>query len=153
MVNPFASRTGLSHRASGLSTQGAQFGLAAFGLTTLFYRMLMLIGMAWWLLTVWHGIGVLVIAWAVWGWFVRPMWLKRSNMRAAVAAGLVPPEALVEAAAKRRIQWIYAGALVSLLGAIGLLPSPQGVSAPGIVGYGEPTTVRATAEGILMTVR
>ncbi len=42
-INPFASRDQSMHSASGLDHQSAQFGLALFGLTTMFYRVLMLL--------------------------------------------------------------------------------------------------------------
>ncbi len=35
---------------------------------------------------------------------------------------------------------------------IAFLPVPGGISAPGIVGYGDPTTVRTACEGILKAV-
>ncbi|MCC6512171.1 MAG: biotin/lipoyl-binding protein, partial [Pirellulaceae bacterium] len=150
-INPFADRLGLARSASGLDSHSAQLGLAAFGLTTMFYRVLMLATMAWWLLTVWHGVGMLVMAWAIWGWFVRPYWLKRSSRRAAMAAGLLPPGAEVSPT-RHRAQVAYTVGLIATATFIAWLPSPFGVRAPGVVGYGDPTTVRAAAEGVLREV-
>lgn len=147
LINPFGERPGGAIAPSGFDQQSAQLSLAAYGMTTMFYRMLMLLTMAWWLLSVWHGIGALVVAWAVWGWFVRPFWLKRAAIRAAQAAGVAPPEK--EAKGSRRAQLAYSVFLLLVVMVVGLLPSPQGISAPGIVGFAQPTTVRAGAEGVL----
>lgn len=152
ILNPFTERLGLSVNKSGWNSHGAQAGLIAFGLTTMFYRFVMLSTMAWWLITVWNGIGALIIAWAVWGWFVRPMWLKRANTKAAIAAGLVPPGTGHASPSMQRAQWAYTFGLASIGAAIAFLPCPGGISAPGIVGYGEPTTVRTACEGVLTEV-
>ncbi len=152
ILNPFAERLGLATGGSSWRAQGTQVGLTAFGLTTMFYRFVMLGTMAWWLITVWNGIGALVIAWAVWGWFVRPIWLKRANTKAAIAAGLLPPGSGAASIGRQRAQWAYTAGLVGLCILVALLPCPGGISAPGIVGFGDPTTVRTAAEGVLQNV-
>lgn len=152
VLNPFTERLGWGLNAGGWSSHGLQAGLTAFGLTTMFYRFVMLGTMAWWLITVWNGIGALIIAWAVWGWFVRPIWLKRASTKAAIAAGLVPPGAGAVTAGRQRAQWAYTAGLIAGCVLIAFLPCPGGISAPGIVGYGNPTTVRTAAEGVLEKV-
>ncbi|MGN6547658.1 MAG: site-2 protease family protein [Aureliella sp.] len=147
LLNPFCDRPAVAGCAVGAEQYGSQLPLAAFGMTTMFYRMLMLLTMAWWLLSVWHGIGALVVAWAVWGWFVRPYWLKRAGIRAAQAAGLAPPAA--EPTRTKRAQLAYWLCLAFIAVLVGWLPSPQGITAPGIVGYAQPTTVRSGTEGVL----
>ena len=147
VLNPFAVRAGALKSASGYDRRSARLSLTAFGLTTMFYRMLMLVTMAWWLLSVWSGIGALAIAWAVWGWFVRPYWLRRNAARAALAAGLPTPTSSSSGSSAARSA--YAGLMAAALIIIGLLPSPRGVRAPGVVGFGRPTTVRSSAEGFL----
>lgn len=152
ILNPFAARLGLGSSAGGWNAHGVQTGLTAFGLTTMFYRYVMLGTMAWWLITVWNGIGALIIAWAVWGWFVRPIWLKRASTKAAIAAGLLPPGTGAVSVGRQRAQWAYTGGLVAACVLIAFLPCPGGISAPGVVGYSDPTTVRTVGEGVLREV-
>lgn len=152
ILNPFVERLGLGVSGSGWNSHGARAGLTAFGLTTMFYRYVMLGTMAWWLITVWHGIGALVIAWAVWGWFVRPVWLKRANTKAAIAAGLMPPGAGTVSTIKQTARWAYTFGLIGTGAVIAFLPCPGGISAPGIVGFGDPTIVRTASEGVLREV-
>ncbi len=140
-TNPFDDRP-----AKALQSLNNAWIMVSYGLTTKLYRVLMLVGMAWWLLAVWHGIGALVIAWAVWGWFVRPLWLKRQMTQLAQKMGKAGP---VEEVSSHRLQRIYALVVLLILCGIGMLPSPSSVRAPGVVGYGQPTIVRADAEGVL----
>ena len=153
ILNPFAERLGLGSSLGGWSSHSLQAGLTAFGLTTMFYRFVMLGTMAWWLITVWNGIGALIIAWAVWGWFVRPIWLRRASTKAAIAAGLLPPGAGAVSPGRQRAQWAYSGGLIGVAVLIALAPCPGGIKAPGIVGYGDPTTVRTVSEGVLIKVQ
>lgn len=150
VVNPFTERLGAASSAI-FDPHSTRVLLTAYGLTTMFYRVLMLLTMAWWLLTVWHGIGMMIIAWAVWGWFVRPYYLRRSGAKAALAMGAKLPQA--PSANTRRAQLVYGLAMMVIAAGISILPSPRGIHAPGIVNYGQPTTVRAAAEGVLSSIR
>lgn len=151
VLNPFADRTLPVGNGPAVDATGTQLSLTAFGLTTMFYRVLMLLTMGWWLLSVWNGIGAIAIAWAVWGWFVRPYWTRRASLRAAVAAGMRPPQTN-DAQGSLTARLFYACFIALVAITIGLLPSPRGVRAPGVVGYGKPTTVRSDAEGVLATL-
>ncbi len=72
---------------------------------------------------------------------------QTSHTKAAIAAGLIPPGTGELSVGKRRAQWAYSCLLLTICIAIGFLPCPGGIRAPGIVGYGDPTTVRTVGEG------
>ncbi|MFO1063163.1 MAG: biotin/lipoyl-binding protein [Pirellulales bacterium] len=246
IVNPFAPREGK-----------VKWGLAAYGIACSISRMLVMITLAWWLLAVWDGIGILIGLWAVYCWFYRPWAMRKSRAQKpaaapAAAAGMsglpsgIPPELAAQLAAAAQAQasspatrpgvtpleprsvetamtgttvpeaaavpdaapavsltpeqlaefmaavnqrnesrtpptavpgtlagpattasakkpaessslwtkpaakFAYMGCMVALLIGIGLMPSPWGLRAPGVIGYANPTVVRSMTEGFLV---
>ena len=148
IVNPFSRRQ--APPTFSINAGVPQYWLAAYGLASIVYRLVMLLTMAWWVWFVWHGIGILAIAWAAWGWVVRPYWLRRSLHRRASQGETPPGEAV--ATWLRWLQPAYWVVLGLVLIGVGMLPSPRGVQAPGIVGYGNPVVVRSGAEGVLKEI-
>lgn len=119
--------------------------MAAYGFTCLVYRVVMLVTIAWWALLVWQGVGMLLIAWGTYLWFVSPILRHRKLRR---------PEANCTPRTWR-------AGLENLLGlsfSVGCtlvilwLPSPIQPTIPGVVAFSEPAVLRSDAPGFLREV-
>jgi putative peptide zinc metalloprotease protein len=128
------------------SSEPIQIAMLAFGSVCAFYRCAMLLGIALWSLIVWQGWGVLIIAWAIYAWFLAP-WLKARNATKTAAASQ-PPKPLAALLA----QWWQPLTVTALVALALLMPSPVQPSVPGIVTLCEPTIVRSESEGTLIAV-
>lgn len=116
--------------------------MLAYGSICLFYRVAMLLGIALWSLIVWQEYGLLIIAWAVYAWYLSP-WLK-SRKVAKQSAGLPSADG-----SSRFAPW-WQTAVVSSLGALVLLlPAPIQPTVPGVVELRDPLTIRTQSEGTL----
>ncbi len=128
------------------SAEPMNMPMLAFGFVCAFYRFAMLLGVALWSLIVWHGWGLLIIAWATYAWFLSP-WLK-ARSSAKKAAALQPPKPYVSLWSR----WWQPLTVTVLIGIALLMPSPVQPSVPGIVTLCEPTIVRSESEGTLIAV-
>ncbi|MCY2975248.1 MAG: HlyD family efflux transporter periplasmic adaptor subunit [Planctomycetota bacterium] len=107
-------------------------------------RMFMMIGLAWGTWHAWHGIGLVMIAFACYLWFINP-YIKRQYQLAAVGqpAFQIPSFRKVITAAT----CLVAIAVVSYF-----VPSPWQPLVPGILSYGDPTVVRPAGDGVIARV-
>ena len=138
LLNPFTPSVEPIHPA-----------FVAYGIVCAFYRFAMLIGVAVWALLVWQGYGLIVIAWAVYAWFLSPFLKKRAA--AKTGAPPVPTSAPAENSALWR-KWWQPALVCTLIGIALWLPSPVQPSVPGIVTLGEPTIARTEVDGVLSAV-
>ncbi len=118
----------------------------AYGIVCVFYRIAMLVGVALWAIIVWQGYGVLLIAWAVYAWFLAPM------LKAKAGAKLAAPSTQTATRAGFWEKWWQPTLVGAVIVLALLMPSPVQPSVPGIVSLREPTTVRSEIEGTLTTV-
>jgi putative peptide zinc metalloprotease protein len=118
--------------------------LVLYGGGCFFSRFFMMVGLAWGTWHAWHGVGVLMIAFACYQWFINP-YLKRQFQLAAVGqpAFLFP--------SFRKIA--FAACCLVVLGVVSyFVPSPWQPQAPGILSFGTPTIVRPLGDGVITRV-
>ena len=126
-----------------------QPAFVVYGIVCAFYRFAMLMGVALWALIVWQGYGLIVIAWAVYAWFLSPFLKKRAA--AKIGAQPLPGSSPTTKVPIWR-QWWQPALVCMLIGVALWLPSPVQPSVPGIVTLGEPTIVRIQVDGVLTAV-
>jgi putative peptide zinc metalloprotease protein len=126
------------------------FPLVVYGGLSLAYRYVMIIAIGWGAWLTYRGIGLGLIALAVYLWFVAP-WLKARQLRLLQEAlSPNPKESIPFWKSKSHLK---AGGLVGLGGAclvlLSFLPSPWQPAAPGYVVFEEPIVLRSQTEGIV----
>ena len=118
---------------------------ATYGMLSFFYRWTMTLTMAATAIVVWKSIGVLIVLWAAYAIYIDP-WIKAIR-RERAANAMRPPR---ETKSRERV-WGVA-AVVGLILALTVIPSPIQPSAPGVVTFYEPVQVNAESQGILEQV-
>lgn len=119
-----------------------------YGLGCFCYRIGMLLGLAFWAIIVWEGLGIIMVLWGAYATLIAPAMKKRA------AAKNRPAE---EPSDQTRFEAVLSRLRIpAVTGIIGLLlyvlPSPVQPSAPGVFSLKEPVTLRAETDGFLEEV-
>jgi putative peptide zinc metalloprotease protein len=107
-------------------------------------RMFMMIGLAWGTWHAWNGIGLVMIAFACYLWFINP-YIKRQHQLSAFG------QPAFQLPTFRKIL-TAATCLVAIAIASYFVPSPWQPLVPGILNYGDPTIVRPAGDGVIARV-
>ncbi len=116
--------------------------MTAYGLACWFSRVVTMIGFAMWAVLVWQELGILLVAWAGYAWFLAPWW--KSNAAARTRLGQPWTTYLWQSRA-----WASPSALLVVVIVSSIVPSPIQPLIPGMVDFEEPTIVRSQSEGFL----
>ncbi len=129
--------------------------MVAYGIACFLNRVVMMIGLAWGAWITYRGIGLGLIAFASYLWFVGP-YLRRlveNRKRAAIESmiGQSPTASRSATSCLRRWGFGLIGLTAMTLLAF-LVPSPWQPLSPGFVSYGDSTRLRAQSDGIIAEV-
>ncbi len=119
--------------------------MIAYGLACWFSRVVTMIGFAMWAVLVWQELGMLLVAWAGYAWFVAPWW--KSNAAARTRSGQPWITYLWQSRAWASPMALMVVAIVSCI-----VPSPIQPLVPGMVDFEHPSIVRSQSEGFLVEV-
>ncbi len=128
--------------------------MLAYGIACFINRVVMMVGLAWGAWITYRGVGLGLIAFASYLWFIRPYFNRLVENRKRVAleklTGL--PPTVVNS---RRVIWRWAMAascVIALSSAAFLLPSPWQPLSPGFVSLGDTVRIRAQSDGVITKI-
>ena len=126
--------------------------LIAYGFACFVNRILMMIGLAWGAWAAYSGLGLGLIAFACYLWFVAPLLRKRKLLQVQAALSGQSANSVASKQSPWK-QWSIGLCGVSLAVCLAyVIPSPLQPVSPGFVSYGEPNIVRAQSDGIVVEV-
>jgi putative peptide zinc metalloprotease protein len=121
-------------------TRGRWWSLWSYGLAASIWRQLSMLTMAVVVWMAYEGLGLILIALAVWSWYLRPAMQRWGQRNAAHRAS---PRRLLRCGA------IVTVAAALLAGAFWYVPWPGAVAAPGFVEHAQRHVVRAASPGFV----
>lgn len=121
------------------AVQGERWLLLFYGAVSPVYRLVITLGLAWFVASEYLFIGVLMALWALWGAVVMPLWKGWKHLRDAASL-----------ARRRELAWRRTGlALGVLLLVLGVVPVPFHSVHQAVVWVPDTAIVRAAADGHL----
>ena len=118
--------------------------LILFGAGCFASRWLMMIGLAWGTWHAWHGVGLAIIAFASYLWFINP-YLKKQRQLAMIG------QPTYQLPSKLNVSML--GCAIGIIATVSyFIPSPWQPQVPGILSYKDPVVIRASVDGFIEKV-